>query len=312
MNSTAVPLSIYLGNIQIQLVRVLLTPTFIIGNLNNLVNIVAFSQSSLRSHVCSYYFIGASIAHLLYLNMGCSTRMIWGWTGYDLSLISDIFCKIRIYLVITGLTISRYFLCLISIDRWMITSRSAVIRRISSFKTARRLIITGIVVILLLAIHVPFAYILIKNIMCGPSIESNLFVFYTIYNVALSLTPLIILVVFSLLLLCNILHIGRQGIDPVTRTAVTTDGVHRRGRFKKKDIQFIKLALIQVFAYLVFNTLHGYNTIYAVITQRQIKTTNQQAVENFLNGIGLNFHYIYTGVRFLLTKYTSCHSNCFR
>ncbi|CAF1632225.1 unnamed protein product [Adineta ricciae] len=300
MNSTTVTLSVYLANVQIQIIRSLLTPVYIISNLTNLANILIFLQPTLRSHVCSYYFIGASLAHLLYLNMGCSTRVIWAWTGYDLSLKSLIFCQTRVYFVIFGLSASRYLLCLISIDRWMITSRNALTRQLSSSKTARRMIIGGIVFLLLIIIHAPFAYVLTDTIPCGPSPQSNLFMLYTIYNVALSLTPLITLVIFSLLILYNIEQLRSQRIAPVEQTSVMNNVSHAGRQYKKKDMQFIRLALIQVAAYLIFNTLHAYNTIYAVATQNRIKTADQRALEGFLNGIGLNLHYTYTGITFFL------------
>jgi len=62
----------------------------------------------------------------------------------------------------------------------------------------------------------------------------------------------------------------------------------------------MKLSLIQVAGYILFNTLHGYNTIYGVIIQNKIKTADQQAIDGFLYGIGLNLHYTYTGVNILL------------
>ncbi|CAF1178265.1 unnamed protein product [Adineta ricciae] len=300
MNSTTVTLSIYLANVQTQIIRSLLTPVYIIGNLTNLANILVFSQATLRSHVCSYYFIGASLAHLLYLNMGCSTRVIWAWTGYDLSLKSLIFCQTRVYFVIFSLSASRYLLCLISIDRWMITSRNALTRQLSTSKTARRLIIRGIVFLLLIIIHAPFAYVLTDTIPCGASPQSNLFILYTIFNVALSLIPLTTLVIFSLLILYNIEQLRSQQIAPVEQTSVINNVSHAGRRYKKKDMQFIRLALIQVAAYLIFNTLHAYNTIYAVATQYRIKTADQRAIEGFLNGIGLNLHYTYTGITFFL------------
>jgi hypothetical protein len=71
---------------------------------------------------------------------------------------------------------------------------------------------------------------------------------------------------------------------------------YRRQRYHKKDIQFIKLALIQVAGYILFNTLHGYNTIYGVVTQNKMKTADRQAIDGFIYGMGLNLHYTYTGV----------------
>jgi hypothetical protein len=298
MNSTTITLSSYLANVQIQIIRSLLTPTYIIGNLNNLANILIFSQSSLRSHICSWYFIGASIGHLFYLNMGCSTRVIWAWTQYDLSLISLSFCKTRIYFVLDGLIISRYLFCLISIDRWMITSRNIVIRQQSSPKLALRLIIGGVLFLLILNIFVSVGYVISKNLGCGPSTEPVYSLFYTIYNIALSLVPLSILFTFSVLILLNIQHTRHHQISPINQVTSIHVIPHRRQRFRKKDIQFIKLSLIQVAGYILFNTLHGYNTIYGAITQNRIKTADQQAIDGFMYGMGLNLHYMYTGVNF--------------
>jgi len=129
MNSTTITLTTYLANVQTLIIKSLLTPAYIIGNLNNLADILIFSQSALRSHICSSYFISASIGHLLYLNMGCLKRVIWTWTQYDLSLISLPFCKARIYFVLDGLIISRYLFCLIAIGRWMVISRNTQSRQ---------------------------------------------------------------------------------------------------------------------------------------------------------------------------------------
>ncbi len=299
MNSTTITLATYLANVQIEIIRVLLTPIYIIGNLDNLANIFIFSQNSLRSHICSWYFIGVSIGHLLYLNLGCLTRVIWAWTQYDLSLISLPFCKTRIYFVLMGLTSSRYLLCLISIDRWMITSRNANIRQQSSSKVALRLIIGGVLFLIIINIFVSVGYTISPNLGCGPSTESVYFMFYTIYNTTLSLAPLITLVIFSILILINIRDTHQHQTAPMTQTTANQEVTNQARRFRQKDIQYIKLALIQVAGYLLFNTLHGYDTLYAVITQNNIKTTDQRAIEGFLNGLDLNLHYTYTGVDFL-------------
>jgi hypothetical protein len=71
---------------------------------------------------------------------------------------------------------------------------------------------------------------------------------------------------------------------------------YRRQRYHKKDIQFIKLSLMQVAGYILFNTLHGYNTIYGVVTQNKMKTADRRAIDGFIYGMGLNLHYTYTGV----------------
>jgi hypothetical protein len=302
MNSTTISFAIYLANVQIEIIRSLLTPIYIIGNLDNLANILIFSQNSLRSHICSWYFIGASIGHLIYLNVGCLTRVIWAWTQYDLSLISLPFCKIRIYFVLDALTVSRYLFCLISIDRWMITSRNNNIRQLSSPKIARRLIIGGVSFLIIVNIFISISYIINKTLGCVASATPGYALLNTIYNIALSLVPLCILSIFSILILFHIRQSNHYHIAPITQTTLQQNIPYQPRQYHRKDIQYIKLALVQVVGYMLFNTLHGYNTIYAVITANQIKTINRQALDAFLYGMGLNLHYTYTGVILLSSK----------
>ena len=296
MNLTTSALSIHLAHTQIQIIRSLLTPVYIIGILSNLANILVFSQHTLRTHICSWYFIGASIGQLIYLNFGCLTRVIWAWSQYDLSLISLPFCKIRIYFVLNGLTISRYLFCLITIDRWMITSKNNNIRRLSSSKIARWLIIGGVSFFFLLNILFSIDYKIDKISGCGLGKKPVHSFFYAVYNTTLSLVPLCILLVFSFLIIYNVRQTKHQ-ISP-TKTAISQEDIshQRHHHHHKKDIQFIKLALVQVAGYILFNTLHGYNAIHDIVTRNHNKTADQQAIDEFLYGIGLNLHYTYTGV----------------
>lgn len=294
--TTSISLSTYLNNVQLTIIRSLLTPIYVIGTINNIANVLVFSQNTLRSHICSWYFIGASIGHLFYLNLGCLTRVLWGWTKYDLSFYSLPYCRARIYFVLDGLTVSRYLFCLISIDRWMTTSKHVRIRQLSSRKVALRLLIGGISFLLLINTIMSVGYTIDKDLGCGPSKEPVFALFNTIYNIILSLGPLSILFLFSLLTLFNIRRPGQQQIVPVTMTTINTEVGRTKGRYRKTDVQFVKLALVQVAGYMLFNTLHAYNTIYAVITVNHIKSADRRAIDAFLGGLGLNLHYTYTGV----------------
>jgi uncharacterized membrane protein (DUF485 family) len=309
MNTTTITLGTYLNNVQLLVIQSLLTPAYIIGNLNNLANILVFSQNSLRSHICSWYFIGASMGHIFYLNMGCLSRVIWGWTQYDLGYISPPFCKIRIYFVLDGLSISRYLFCLIAIDRWMITSRNNSIRQHSSPKVARRLIIGGVLFLLIINIFVCIGYVLDKIVGCGPSTDLTYSLFSTIYNTTLALGPLLTLFIFSSLTLLNIRSTVHNQVRPITQTTINPDILQRR-RHHKKDVQFIKLSLMQVAVYVLFNTLHAYNTIYAIVIQNNIKTADQRAIDGFMYGMGLNLHYTYTAVESFLF-FLSLRKICF-
>ena len=86
-----------------------------------------------------------SIAHLLLLDSFCLARIIVNTTGNNVFQYIRSLCKIRTYFFILSCFLSRYFLCLISIDRWMITSSSARLRQQSSPRVFRWLIVIGII-----------------------------------------------------------------------------------------------------------------------------------------------------------------------
>jgi hypothetical protein len=184
----------------------------------------------------------------------------------------------------------------------MITSRNIRIRQLNSPKIARRLIIGGISFLFTINIFISINYIIDKIQGCVASTKPRYTLLNTIYNTALSLVPLFTLFIFSLLILCQIRKSNHHHqISPITQTIVRRSISVQNHR---KDVQFIKLALVQVAGYMLFNTLHGYNTIYAVITANKIKTANQLAIDGFLYGMGLNLHYTYTGVISVPSKKT--------
>ena len=84
-----------------------------------------FGRHELRRNVCSWYFIGLSIGHLLILDSLCLARIVTTSTGNNVFQYIMSLCKLRTYAFYLSLYLSRYFLCLISIDRWMVTSSSA-------------------------------------------------------------------------------------------------------------------------------------------------------------------------------------------
>lgn len=130
----------------------------IVGNLTNLINAFVFSRRRMWTNVCSWYFFCLSLAHLLLLNSSCLPRLIVTWSGYDYGKDNAIYCKIRSYLFHLSLLLSRQFITLISIDRWLITSAHVRLRRQSSPQTTRWLIAASILCSSLYSIHVLVGY----------------------------------------------------------------------------------------------------------------------------------------------------------
>lgn len=269
------------------------TVIFILGNLTNVANIMVFLQKNLRSNACSWYFIVVSVGHLVFLYAGCLTRIIVAWSGFDLNRTSIIYCRIRIFFLAFGLLLARYFLCFISIDRWMVTSTSAFIRRLSSIKIARWLVLSGTSFCVLFCTNVPIWYRIEGSRGCVAAADTYFPLFFTIYNLVITIGPMIVMVLFSVLGLNNLRRSRRPQASGLTHTNMASTTV---GQFQRKDIQFIKLSLMQVVVYILCTSFYGYTTTYAFITQSTTKTPQQAALDSFLNTIAVNISYFYMAV----------------
>ncbi|UJR32793.1 hypothetical protein I4U23_020255 [Adineta vaga] len=270
---------------------------FILGNVSNLTNILVFLQKALRTNACSWYFALVSLGHLIFLYFGCLTRILTTWLGYDLSRTSIIYCRIRIYFLTISLLTARLFLCFISIDRWMVTSRENSIRQLSSMKIVRWFIFIGISFCILFSINFPIWYRIEGTRGCIGAPDTFYPLFYTIYNLVITIGPFVIMIFFSLLVLNNLRRRHRRQIIGTTQTAVP---IVTTQQYYRKEMQFIKLSLIQVFLYVLCNTFYAYNATYAFITQSFVKTPEQVILDSFLSTIGLNISYFYMAITFFL------------
>ncbi len=70
-----------------------------------------------------------SIAQIIFFNSVAITKIIKTRTAYDLNQTVAAICKSRFYLYIFGLGLMRQFLFLISIDRYIVSTDNARIRR---------------------------------------------------------------------------------------------------------------------------------------------------------------------------------------
>ena len=223
MNSSTVILSSQLNQIQMSIARYFLVPVYVFGNLGNIGNIILFSKRTFRyNNVCAWYFIGVSIANLVGLNTGGLTRIVSLLNRlFYIRNTSIIFCKFRNYFIQSGAIIGRYFLCLISIDRWMITSSNDVIRRMSSSKIAKKLIIFGVISLSIFSIHIPVGF-QIKNGRCYAYLNDIYAIFFNVYNLMLIIfIPIIIMSLFSILVLINIRQ-SRSRVEPSSTSASIT------------------------------------------------------------------------------------------
>ena len=285
-----------------QLVRYGAPFVLVFGTVTNIVNIMVFSRRIVRKNVCSWYFILLSFFNLLLLVFMCMHSTIITWTGYNMTSYVLSFCKIRQYVFDLITCLSRHFLCLISIDRWMVTSSDAWLRRKSSPRIAFWLIITGILFWSIFNIHSLIQFNIVFN-SCTASSASTYFLFYSMYTVLISTVPMVIMSVFSALTLRNLR--GRRVVVvfpansmPVNPTVAATIAGHsiapHRGR---RDMNLVRLSVIQVVAFLIFNSGWCVYPLYLYITSsRGNRTVEERLLSAFLVGFGFNLLYIYAAV----------------
>ncbi|CAF1155720.1 unnamed protein product [Adineta ricciae] len=222
---------------------------YVIGVFGNIINIAVFCQSKLCSNSCSLYFICLSFSHLLMLNCPCLFRIIAVMNNYNVFGRVDILCKISNYLDVLSLILSRNFLCLICINRWMITSPNPWIRKQSSRRTARWVVLITITFWVFVNVHTATGYSSISTV-CASA--RDYLVLSSIYHIVTAIGALFIMIWFSILTLMNLRHVGRR-VNPLT---ILTSRTHlERQSQKKREIQFIRLSFLQVLLYIILNSL---------------------------------------------------------
>ncbi|CAF2660405.1 unnamed protein product [Rotaria sp. Silwood2] len=304
MSSLAKQLELF----QLQLFRYELPFILGIGIIGNFINIIIFGRRTLRKNMCSWYFICLAVAHLFLLTFSCLPRIISALTGFDLLGRSLTFCKFRAYAIGASLALARHFLCLIAIDRWLITSSSLETRNQSSPRITRRVIVGSFIFWSLFNIHVPIKYD-IGRLGCSPPLGTSYELVYSIYNITASMIPMFIMSLFTILAVRNLRLRMRNriqpqpittgsGATPMTKSSNVTTQQLRQSR---RDGQLIRLSILQVVAFLILNTMRGIFPLYSfLMNSRGNLTADDRSQLLFFSGFGNNLLFTYAANTFLL------------
>ncbi|CAF1254764.1 unnamed protein product [Adineta steineri] len=312
MSSTS-PLTAIFANIHLQLSRYVYCPLYIAGNLGNIFSLIMFSQAKLRSSgVCSWYFLVVSVANLISINTGFITRIL-SYMGFpDPSRTIGWYCTGRIYISNLSLTMARYFLCSIVIDRFLITSTNVKFRRMSSFKVAKWYIPLSILGWMIYYSNIWVGYNGYQNGSACKRQDGVYTIFITVNSLTIDTSiPILLMTIFSLLTLNNLCGLRRRRnlitphIDGSMMTVVRTtnrnetiDGgkqkviVEQREK-KQFGKQLTMISLIQVLLYIMLNVLSAIYALYSVITSSTIRTPNRTAIESFINAIAVMMTFIF-------------------
>jgi hypothetical protein len=313
---SASSLTAVFSNVQLQLARYVYCPLYATGNIGNILNLIVFSQTKLRSSsVCSWYFLVISIVNLISINTGYLTRILSYLGLPDPSRTVEWYCTGRVYISTLSLTLGRHFLCSLIIDRFLVTSTSVKLRQLSSFKLAKWYIPLSVLFWTIFYVHIFVGY---TDYQYGSGCKRwggtyNLFIVVSTVTIE-AILPITVITIFTLLTLNNLygLHQRRNHVMPIShdnRTitigTVIMNSVSNRiiqnppsnrqtQREKKKiDKQLTLISLVQVLVYITFNIPNSSYQVYTIVTSATIRSADRAAIESFISAFVVVLTYIY-------------------
>ena len=173
---------------------------FILGTVGNTMNIIIFScLKPYRSLPTSAFLATASFTGQVYLTIALGFSSISKFIGYDIFTRNSAICKCALYFKAVSLQISLTCLCLSSIDRYLMTTRSVRLRGLITLRRARFIIYICTVVWSCIEIPNALYTLIIPSFdLCIPSADYILTASFSNLVFA-TLLPIIILSVFGLL-----------------------------------------------------------------------------------------------------------------
>ncbi|CAF1157960.1 unnamed protein product [Adineta ricciae] len=302
-----------LSTISSQLNRYLALVIFLFGIIGNLLNIIVFSQRTLRSNPCSYLFLLASICYLLSLCSGIFPRFLSTWDA-DLGNTNEILCKLRIYIYFNSLTIAFWLIALATIDRWFLSSQDVSRRNRSSLKNVKRSFVCLLILSSLFESQQIFCYeanLTNTPLKCysktvGCAILSDVsFAFVTV------LIPVTLMLIFGLLILSNIRR-SQIRLNPIT--SYSNEGINQiyvhNGRVnpqRRTDRHLLSMLLAQIILILLFSFPFAFSKFYSTITRYLPKSSLQSTTESFIFNLFLLFINVASGMPFYIYTLTGGH-----
>ena len=256
------------------------------GIIGNLLNGLVLGQVPLRSNPSAACFLMSSIASLLVIVSGLTSRMMSGY-AVDLTLTVDWICKMRNFLVYGGRTAALHMIALAAVDRWLSSSLNERWRRLSTMKNTRRAMI--VIVTYSCLINAPILFCYSANLTgilrgCYGSTYVCRVLADSIYAFGTTMVPLILMVTFGVLTMNNIRHV-RSRIETVTGSMMFTDKPipvqrQQRQQKKKRDRHLLKMLLVQIVLLCLFTCPHAIQKLYSSIFPAPPAQSLDHAIQN--------------------------------
>lgn len=253
-----------------------------IGTVSSLLNLLVFGGESLRKNPCSIIFLALGTINLFYMNVVFVLRILNYGYGIDPTATNTIACRLVYYLSIVMANCESSYIILTSIDRILVTSRNANVRK----RSTRRLALISILIltILWMAVHTHI-WIFVDVMQLAPNFFVCFYrpgaytVFFSVYSTAVSgVLSIVLMAAFGIWSIKNVRQLGRVG--QISKTEAATGAVTvRQQNLQPKDQQLIRISLVQIITYIIFKCPVCLLLIYNQITQYQTKSAEQRSIE---------------------------------
>lgn len=317
MSSSDANLVILINELTIQFNRYLPLIMYIFGLIGNVLNVLVLSRRTLRSNPCAFTFLISSIASIITIISGLTTRLTAGWSS-DLSETNTWLCKIRIVVLFTSRTIVVWLLAYTALDRWFSSSSKTNRRNLSSLKNSYRNIF--IISILSLMLNGPLLYCYQANLIGTPAKcygfteECRLYTDLS-FTFGTIVIPSLFMLVFGLLMIHNI-HQSRKRIHQQQQKSIGTSNppsnpTNPRINERKVNRSLLRMVFVQVIFLILSTAPYVIYKVYITITPiAASKPALQSAIERFLFNLCTNLTYLATAMPFYI--FTLCGGKLFR
>ena len=273
----------YLNYINIQLNRYFPLPFLIFGTIGLFLNIVIFTRRSLFNNSCVQYLLSNTLSNIIVLYWVVVTRIFSDGYGNDLSLRSDIFCKIRYFLTYYSRTLSTWFIVLACFDRWLSSIQAK--HRFNTVRFARQLILLTCIICFISYFHVLFLF----GIQTNPvSLAISCYALTGIYRLLsdiqylffYALGPPVLMLIFGLCTLNN-LRRTRRLVQPIPNI----QNQAKLNSIKRRDSQLLIMLLLQIIIIIIFTVPFAIQKLMDTVSVQTQQTSLQKAQYNLLTGL---------------------------
>ncbi|CAF1486148.1 unnamed protein product [Adineta steineri] len=270
---------------------------FTIGIIGCILNILIFLRPSMRKNSCAIYFHASSWANFFCLTWGVLASMLAFFTNNNPSNYSDVYCKIRNYMINFSQFSSRAFIILACLDRFLLCSTSVRQRQFCRPIIAIKMVVFAILICACLPIYILISYKSRQIIMpCMVTTQAgNIYETISIWMLNVTI-PTLSMSILSWLtikrLKANAKRVGREKI-----------------RVNGKDSQLATMLIAQVLLYMVTNVPYFIFIFYAKINENvptSSKSLYRITIESFSATLLTSFfYYVFNGWSFFVYTLTA-------